>query len=192
MSRLRTFLAVPLDKSLRDRAVTLQEKLAATGAQVKWVEPENLHLTLLFLGEVDERDLASVCKATAQACAAVVPFRLSLEGVGGFPNLRRPRTLWIGSGEGSQELCVLHDALERPLLELGCYRREERAFTPHLTLGRVKSDRPNRDLELALTKQAAWKGGDMLAREVLVLSSQLTPRGPVYSLLSRAKFASEH
>src|SRR5262249_22985293 len=93
----------------------------------------------------------------------------------------------MGVGEGAQELCALHDGLERPLLELGCYRREERKYKPHITLGRVRSERATGKLADALTKQSGWQGGQIQVSEILVLSSQLTPKGPVYSVLSRAK-----
>jgi 2'-5' RNA ligase len=187
MSRLRTFIAVAIDKTVRDRTVALQETLARSGVAVKWVEPKNLHLTLLFLGEVEDKTVPEVCRAVAD-CAGQHPlFEMSIEGAGCFPNLRRPRTLWVGVGEGQQELVALHDALEVPLLSLGCYRREERSYTPHLTLGRVKGNRPSDRLGDALAKQAGWKGGSVPVKEILVLSSQLRPEGPEYTVLSRAK-----
>jgi 2'-5' RNA ligase len=187
MARIRTFIAVDIGKAIRDRAVALQETLARTGTDVKWVEPENLHVTLLFLGEVDERQVLAVCRVVAERCQEQAAFPLCIERAGCFPNPRRPRVLWVGVGQGTQELCTLHDALEPPLLELGCYRREDRQYTPHITLGRVKSDRPTEKLAAALAKQAGWQGGETEVREVLVLSSQLTPKGPVYAVLSRAK-----
>jgi 2'-5' RNA ligase len=187
MARLRTFIAVDLDKVTRDRTVALQETLGNVSEGVKWVEPENLHLTLLFLGEVEDRDLPSVCAAVA-ACAARQPyFPMTVERAGSFGNPRRPRTLWVGVGEGTQDLVALHDALEPPLLDLGCYRREERKYTPHITLGRVRSERPNDTLAQALARQKGWHGGRLLVRELLVLSSELTREGPVYTVLSRAK-----
>ncbi|MCI0456491.1 MAG: RNA 2',3'-cyclic phosphodiesterase [Gemmataceae bacterium] len=187
MARLRTFIAVDIGKAIRDRAVALQETLTRTGTDVKWVEPENLHVTLLFLGEVDERAVPDVCRVVADGCRQQVTFLVSVEKVGCFPNPRRPRVVWVGVGQGAQELCALHDALEPPLLELGCYRREDRQYTPHITLGRVKSDRPTDKLAAALAKQAGWHGGETLVRELLVLSSELTPKGPIYTVLSRAK-----
>jgi 2'-5' RNA ligase len=187
MARLRTFIAVDLGQPIRDRCVALQEALARTGTEVKWVEPENLHVTLLFLGEVEDRAVPALCRAVAEACAAQDAFALSVEAVGCFPNPRRPRTVWAGVGEGGAELVALHDALEPPLLQLGCYRREERQYTPHVTLGRVKSDRPTEKLAQELTKNANWQGGATEVREVLVLSSELAPQGPVYTVLSRAK-----
>src|SRR5258708_35944424 len=123
MVRLRTFIGVGLENSLRDRAVALQEKLAATGAQVKWVEPDNLHVTLLFLGEDGERDLVGVCRAVTHICSRQSPFSLSLEGEGCFPNTRRPRVVWGGISEVGHELCDSHDALELPLQQVGCFYR---------------------------------------------------------------------
>lgn len=190
MARLRTFIAVELDKQIRDRTVALQETLARAADDVKWVEPENLHVTLLFLGEVGDRDIPAVCRGVATVSAQQAPFAMTVESAGAFPNTRRPRTLWVGIGQGTQELVALHDALEPPLLELGCYRREDRQYTPHVTLGRVKSDRPADPLTLALAKQAGWKGGETTVGAVLVLSSELTSQGPRYTMLSRAKFSS--
>jgi 2'-5' RNA ligase len=187
MTRLRTFIAVDLGKPIRDRLLTIQEKLAQTGAPVKWVEVENLHVTLLFLGEVEDRSVPAICQAVADVCKEYASFPMAVESAGCFPNPRRPRTLWVGIGEGVQELCRLHDALEPPLLDLGCYRREERKYTPHITIGRVKTERPGDKLEPALAKNAAWRAGETTVREVLVMSSELTRDGPLYTVLSRAK-----
>lgn len=187
MSRTRTFIAIDLGEGLRARLASLQETLARSAAEVKWVEEENLHVTLLFLGEVDERDLVAVCRAVAAGAATQAPFPLTVEKVSCFGSPRRPRTLWAGVGAGTQEVVALHAALEPPLQELGCYRREERAYTPHITLGRVKSDRPNDALAAALARKADWVGGETVVREVHVMGSELTPQGPVYTVLSRAK-----
>ncbi|MCI0463911.1 MAG: RNA 2',3'-cyclic phosphodiesterase [Gemmataceae bacterium] len=187
MGRTRTFIAIDTGKEIRARLVALQEQLARTGTEVKWVERENLHVTLLFLGEVDERDLPAVCEAVAEGAATQPGFALSVEKVSCFGSPRRPRTLWAGVGEGTQEVCALHDAVEALLLELGCYRREERQYTPHITLGRVRSDRATDKLVQALPKLAGWQGGETTVREVHVMGSELTPQGPVYTVLSRAK-----
>jgi 2'-5' RNA ligase len=185
MSRIRTFIGVDLGKAIRDRAVALQETLARTGTEVKWVEPENLHVTLLFLGEVDDREVPKVCRLVAEETIQHPAFDMTVETVGCFPNARRPRILWVGVTEGAQQMQALHDGLEPPLEELG-YRREERRYTPHVTLGRVKSDRPTNQLSIALTKHAAWKGGEIPVREILIMSSELKSTGPLYHVLSRA------
>jgi len=189
MKPQRTFIAVNLDKTVRDRVIALQETFLRTGTDVKWTEKENLHVSLLFLGEVDERSVVQVCRIVKDCCATQPPFVMTIEKAGCFPNPRRPRVLWVGVGAGAAELCNLHDSLETPLLELGCYRREERQYTPHITLGRVKSDHPTEKLSAALVKRAEWQGGEMTVREVHVLSSELTSKGPIYTTLSRAKLA---
>jgi 2'-5' RNA ligase len=159
MARLRTFIAVDIGKPIRDRAVALQDKLVQSSGAVKWVEPENLHVTLLFLGEVEDREVPTICRVVAEQAQQYPAFPLSIERVGCFPNARRPRILWIGVGQGAQELCAVHDGLEPPLLELGCYRREERKYTPHITLGRVKGERPVDQLAAALAKHAGCRAG---------------------------------
>jgi 2'-5' RNA ligase len=123
----------------------------------------------------------------AVCCGRHEGFTLAVERVDCFGNPRRPRTVWVGVGEGHDALIALHDALESPLLELGCYRRENRPYTPHITLGRVQGDRTNNQLAAELAKRASWKAGETQVREVLVLSSELTPKGPIYTVLGRGK-----
>lgn len=187
MPRTRTFIAIELDGAVRRRVAALQDALADDAPDVKWVEPENLHLTLLFLGEVDDRDLPAVCKACQLAAGGLPEFNVTVEGAGCFPNPRRPRVLWIGVGLGRDEVVAVHDALEGPLLDLGCYRREERKFTPHITLGRVKGERAAGDLGPALTRHRAWSAGELAVTEIHVMGSRLTPHGPEYTVLGRAK-----
>jgi 2'-5' RNA ligase len=187
MARLRTFIAVDLGDAIRARCVALQEKLARAAAGVKWVGPENLHVTLLFLGEVVDRDVPAVIQAVADVAGQHDAFPLSVEGVGCFPNPRRPRVVWAGVGAGAAELVALHGALEAPLLALGCYRREERQYTPHVTLGRSRSETGGAELAAALARHAKWQGGEARVREVLVLSSELTREGPIYMVLGRGK-----
>jgi 2'-5' RNA ligase len=184
--RLRTFIAVPVDRFTHDRLVGLQKRLANTGVPVKWVEPENMHITLLFLGEVDARETPAVCSAVEQACRSIRPFGLTLAGAGAFPTPRRPRTLIVHVTEGGPEMVALHDAVETPLLELGCYRREERTYKPHLTLGRVKKEAAE-PLAAAVKQFEAWQGGQSHVDEVLVMCSELRHEGPEYTVLSRAK-----
>lgn len=186
MSRIRTFIAVDLDKAVRNRTVALQETLKESGTEVKWVEPENLHVSLLFLGEVGDREIVDVCRIVAETAQLHLSFTMNVETAGCFPNPRRPRVLWVGVGEGKQVLCAIHDDLETALLDLG-FRREERKYSPHITLGRVKSDRPADSLTSALAQQAGWRGGEIHVAELVVMGSKLTPTGPEYTVLSRAK-----
>ena len=189
MARRRTFLGIDLGAEIRARLIALQEELTAIAGDVKWVEPENLHITLLFLGEVQQRESIDICRAAQKAVKEMPAFTLGIEGAGAFPNSRRPRTLWVGVGEGAAEIVAVHDAIEAPLLEMGSYRRETRGYVPHVTLGRVKGEVPNEELAKVLATHKTWSAGDVLVREVHVMSSELRSDGPLYTVIGRAKLA---
>jgi RNA 2',3'-cyclic 3'-phosphodiesterase len=187
MSRTRTFIAVDIGEDIRNNAVALQESLAKSGASVKWVSPESMHITLLFLGEVDDRELHSVCRAVKEVAAREPSFPLRVSGLGAFPTLRRPKTAWAGLVEGMEQLCLLYDKLEAKLYEMGSFHKEERGYTPHLTLGRVKSEEDGFKLAPELTKRLAWDGGRTVVNEVLVFSSVLERDGPGYTVMGRGE-----
>ena len=189
MPRTRTFIAIELNQDIRARLVALQRSLATAAPDVKWVEPENLHVTLLFLGEVDDRELPAVCRAVQDAVAAQPAFPLTVRSAGCFPNVRRPRVLWVGIAQGLHEVVAIHDAVESPLLALGCYRHEDRRYTPHVTLGRRRSEGPAAALGRALAQHQDWLAGETTVAAVHVMASQLTPHGPAYMVLSRAHLA---
>jgi 2'-5' RNA ligase len=180
MSRIRTFVAIDLGKKVRSRCVALQGAIDAPG--VRWVAPETMHITLAFLGDVEDKDLNRVCKAVAAGCAGHEAFTLEIEGVGCFPNPSRPRTIWAGAGEGSEELKALQASIDAALVETGLYRSEEKPFTPHVTLGRFKH---GEDISEAVEAQAGWAAGGCPVGEVLVMSSDLRPEGPEYAVLGR-------
>lgn len=189
MSRTRTFIAVGLSKAIRDRTVALQKKLARKEQGVKWVEPGNLHATLSFLGEVDDREVPGVCRIVSDQTSAQAAFPMTVEAVGAFPNARTPRILWVGVSQGSEELSRLYRELELSFAGLG-YRRENRRYSPHVTLGRVRADQSTEALAAALAGQVGWKGGDTRVQELLIMGSELTSSGPRYTVLGRARLRS--
>ena len=186
MSRIRTFIAVDLGSAVRQRVIALQQLLARSAPNVKWVEENNIHITLLFLGEVDELDLVPICRILKDLTREVPPFGVELTGLGAFPTPRRPKILWAGIKEGDEELKMIHERLEAPLLELGCYRREARAYTPHLTLGRLGEEAREEDWAPIMAAHAEWRGGHAQIEEILVMSSEMRRSGPVYSVMARA------
>jgi len=185
--KLRTFIAVTASQEVRSAAVKLMNRLRASSSatSVKWVAPENLHWTLQFLGDVDERDIPEVCQAVATAAAESSAFDIEARGAGAFPSAERPRTLWIGAGEGAREMAVLQAGVERRLRKRG-YRGEERRFVPHITLGRAGRKGHPQSLASELAEVATYDAGSMLVDEVTVYSSQLGPDGPTYDVLARA------
>jgi RNA 2',3'-cyclic 3'-phosphodiesterase len=184
---LRTFVAVEISKPIRARAGELIAALSGTAAQVNWVEPHNLHLTMKFLGEVHERDIIEVCRAVEQGAAELPPFELEVRGAGAFPTAARPRTVWLGAGEGAEQMVVLHDRVEDALAKLG-YREEHRRFQPHLTIGRVRGVGMGiAELGARLQQQADFLAGRMTVDKLAVFASTLTADGPVYDLLGTAR-----
>jgi 2'-5' RNA ligase len=186
MARIRTFIGVDIGEDIRRRAAALQQQLARAGADVKWVSPDAMHITLVFLGEVDERDIVSVCRAVAKIACGEGPFGLRIAGLGAFPTARRPKVVWGGVAEGIEPLRRLHAALEAAMLDLKLYAKEERGYTPHLTLGRVRSDKDGQILAPELTKFSAWDGSTAAVSEMLVYSSEQGKDGPEYAVLARA------
>ena len=189
MARLRTFIAVDLAAGVKDRLTALQEKLGRSAAGVKWTRRENMHLTLLFLGEVEQLEVVSICRVVQQRARKHAPFTLETAGLGAFPNARRPKILWAGLTDGVTELRALHADLEEGLLDLGCYRREDREYTPHLTLGRLSHEDREEDWAAVLTQYADWRGGESPVDEVLVMASEMRRGGPEYSVLGRGPLA---
>jgi RNA 2',3'-cyclic 3'-phosphodiesterase len=186
MAKTRTFIGIDISGDTRDAATDLQEALAKTGARVKWVEPENMHVTLLFLGDIDDRELVAVCRAVKEVAAREAPFSLSVSGLGAFPNLRRPKVLWVGIKDGTEPLHRLNAALEERMLDLNVYRQEEHGYTPHLTLGRVSDAGSGTTAAGEMQKHLAWDGGRTAVGEVVVYSSEMERSGPVYRVLGRA------
>ena len=186
MGKTRTFIGIDIGDAIRTNTTALIKDLSKTGAAVKWVAPESMHVTLLFLGEVDDRELHAVCKAVKEVAGGEPPFPLRVSGLGAFPTARRPKILWAGIVEGVEPLQRLNAALEERMLELGCYRKEERGYSPHLTLGRVKADADSFTMAAEIPKRLAWEGGRFAVEEVLVFSSELDRDGPVYSVIGRA------
>ena len=189
MGRVRTFIGVDVGDEVRKRAVSLQGQLAKTGAGVKWADPAGMHVTVLFLGDLDDRDVLAVCKAVEAVAAGEPPFPLRVSGVGAFPTPRRPKVVWGGVTDGADALRRLHAALQTRMLDLALVAREERAYTPHLTLGRVKGEADGQALAAELPKLLAWDGGRGVVDEVIVYSSELRRDGPEYAVLGRAPLA---
>lgn len=174
-------------EEIRRKAATLQTVLMKTGSGVKWVDEDAMHVTLLFLGEVDDRELVTVCQAVKKAAARESSFPLRVSGVGAFPTLRRPKVIWGGITDGAEPLRRLYELLETKLLDAGLYRREERGYTPHITLGRMKSEADGLALAPELAKHLAWDGGRTTVNELLVFSSEQRRNGPEYAVLARSE-----
>jgi len=158
------------------------ERLRSTRADVGWVRPENLHLTLKFLGQVEQTRLLAIAEVIGSVARSSVPFRLVLGGLGAFPSPRAARVIWVGVPEGAGSLAGLQARLEAELEPLG-FAREERAFTAHLTLGRVRGPGHREQLAAALISMPAELLGEMVLDRIELMKSDLRPGGARYSIL---------
>lgn len=183
MRAIRTFVAVDVWQELRDRARLVIKSLSSAPAKVRWTPPEQMHLTLNFLGDVQLTEVPAVCASVAGAAAPFAPFDVELTGVGVFPSLSNPRTIWLGVAEGGKRLVELHEAIENGLAEAG-FRADNRRFRPHLTIGRVRS-LPEGPGELAalVAGLEEFEAGPMMVSQVAVYSSELGRDGPRYEVL---------
>ena len=114
---MRTFIAVELPENIKNKIGELQAPLKRTNAFVSWVKPENIHITLKFLGEVPEEKINEVFSATEKALVGTRKFTMSLKGMGAFPDLRRPRVIWVGAGSGEKELSSLAERIEEEMMK---------------------------------------------------------------------------
>ncbi len=183
---IRIFIAVELTDSVREQIARLEQPLRKEGAKVGWVKPENLHLTLKFLGDVQAARIDDVVEATQEAVQGIEPFILSFSGLGVFPNFKRPRVIWIGVAEGSDSLGKIQRGLEERLSQRG-FTREEREFSPHLTIGRVRSQRGIGGLVSKLEK-TEFESEKIEVEQVVVMGSDLRPTGAVYTPLGICRF----
>jgi 2'-5' RNA ligase len=177
---MRAFIAVNLDDSLRRAIADAQEALRASGADVKWVRAESMHLTLKFLGWVDDARIPEIVKAVGAALAGQPSFRLRLADVGSFPTSTAPRVVWVGVKEGAAELAELSRLVEDAVEPLG-FEKEERPFSPHVTVGRVKSPSGRQALTAAMRETAEREFGEMQVTKVELMRSDLRPTGPIYT-----------
>lgn len=184
---LRTFLALPLDDGIVERLVKVQRSLASAGARVRWVGPVNLHLTIKFLGDVTDEQVPEVCRVAEEVARQIEPFEFSVARVISVPPTGAMRMVWVGIDEQTGRMERLHELLEKSYAEIG-FKKENRSFRPHLTLGRVKGGQNVRQLRAAVAQFADTDFGATPANKIIVFSSKLTPDGPIYSPMVKAKF----
>lgn len=186
--QIRTFIAVELADAERAALRRLQEQLEATPAAryVRWVAPDGIHLTLKFLGGVDVNRMPALQRAVQDACAGIPSHTLTLDGIGAFPNTRRPNVVWVGVGGDVERTQKLADQIDRACAALG-FPRETRPFSAHLTLGRVKRDVRPSDQQFVGEMIAHAQVGELgrfRVERVSIMKSDLRPTGSVYTQLS--------
>lgn len=181
---LRLFFAVPVADELREPLTQIQQELKAAGAKVGWVKPENLHFTLKFLGDTPQEQVSKLTEVAGRVAETIPAHEIQIGGIGGFPNCQRPRIVWVGCTDGREQFAQLGQQLDEALVQAGLAEPEKRKFTPHLTVGRVRSRHRLEVLAAAMADLEQREVGRMQVDHFVLMRSQLHPGGVIYTPLA--------
>ncbi len=186
---IRSFIAIKLPPNAKEGLAQLRTQLErAEHPFVKWVNPEGVHLTLKFLGNIPSKQVAEITEAIDKATKGTSPFHLEISGLGGFPNLKQPRVLWVGIGGEIDKLLRLQRNIDLALAPLG-FAKEERPFVPHLTLARIRqgaSPKERKSFGELVMSTSFETSYSVNVETISLMRSQLTPEGAIYTCLSVA------
>jgi 2'-5' RNA ligase len=185
---VRLFLAIDIPPRAREIITALQNRFKPLGFNASWVAPENVHLTLQFLGDTPSEQIPDIHQGVSAAVTPVPQFTVTLKKIGVFPKLKKPpRILWVGMEDPRNRLAVLQENIAKQMEEIG-FPKEKRNFTPHLTLARIRQDRGGKRAKLERLKREVESSPEIEMESfkidaVQLIESQLTPRGSVYTVL---------
>ena len=180
IEKIRSFIAIEIPEEVRQKLREVLLELRGSGAEVKWVRPEGIHITLKFLGETNRETLEALSAVLRPLAEGSSSFEVKAQGLGCFPSLRNPRVVWAGLVEERGALSELQREIETAAAGFA-FPAEERPFKPHLTLGRVRSSKGKIPLTQVIEKNAGLGLGSFRAEQVILFRSDLRPGGAVYS-----------
>jgi len=179
---VRAFIAIDVDKTIRDEIQGFVKSINKCSTQVRWTEIHNIHLTIKFLGEITESKAFELKSVLGELIRQHQTFELIIKGTGCFPNLKTPKILWLGI-ERSEQLHKIHEQIEEICLSSGI-GRQDKPFSPHITIARIKDNVPQEFTE-RIMKEKHRQWGILSVTEVLLMKSLLKPEGPIYSIYGR-------
>ena len=177
MSQIRTFLAIDLKEDLKPKINNLINEFKKIDTKIKYVESENLHLTLKFFGNIDEKDLNSLKNSIENAVEQIRPFKINIKNCGAFPNKNRINVIWVGI-ENDLLLTELHDNLDDEFVKIGFDK--DKKFSTHLTIGRMKTAKNKNQVRKTIEEFSDIEIGEMTIEKISLKKSTLTPSGPIY------------
>lgn len=187
---IRAFIAIDIDPQVRENITRAIGQLRSRVLEVRWIAPANFHLTLKFLGDIEQTQIEAIGAALEERLRPFPRFTINAKGLGVFPDLRRPRIMWIGLA--GNELTTLAAQVELALLPLG-FAPEKRNFTPHLTIGRWRqTDRPSKTLGQDLESLKDYQFGASNVDEVILFQSVLKPEGAIYTRAKSVTLRNDH
>ena len=191
METIRSFIALELPDNVKETVALIIKRLRpAQHRYVKWVAPEGTHLTIKFLGNIYQSQIPQITGIMKTAAAKVPPLNLRLGGLGMFPNEQRPRVIWVALEGNTEPLAAMQREIEQALAPMG-FAPENRAFTPHLTLGRVRdnaSPDDRKEIAVVVKEKKIDYEANFTLRELSLMKSTLTPTGAIYNRIESAPF----
>jgi RNA 2',3'-cyclic 3'-phosphodiesterase len=188
MSFIRTFIAVDIDSATRKSISRIQDLLKSSQADIKFIEPDNIHITLIFLGNINSDQIQELEKALKIPPLKREPFKVLPSDIGCFPNEKNPRILWLGIAEGRENLIDLNRELLLRLEQF--YPKEKRAYKPHITIGRLKSNKNIAELKKRLSNIPKQVFNPIKVDSLSFIKSKLSQDGPKYEVISELKLLS--
>ena len=185
---IRSFIAIDLPNETRQSLASVQEELKRSQARVRWVNPHSIHLTLKFLGNIAHAQIDDIATAVAQGVRNESVLTLCAGGLGAFPSQRNPRVIWVGIRGEVERLARIQARLEKDLVPLG-FAREQRGFSPHFTLGRVRDKRNRQALIDGMASLTLPEFNFFDVAEIILYISDLTATGAIYTKLHRMSLA---
>lgn len=183
MAFIRTFAAITVPPSVKKAVEQIQDRFKQTRAPIKWVNPANLHLTLKFLGNVPEEQVGEIKERLADAGKGISSFILKATEIGVFPNEKRPRVLWLGFSEASEQIQKLVGNIEHQLQKSG-FKPGGRKFTPHLTIGRIRPHGKKSSISQIIQNEKNVSCDSIGVKCFHLIKSDLKPSGSVYTVLN--------
>jgi len=181
---IRSFLAFEIPEEIKETVSFIYKGLKASSLDVRWVRQENIHLTVIFMGNINESDLGSIERAVEKTCSKYAPFRIKAKGAGVFSSLRNARVLWIGVEGDTERMSYFRDSLQKRLRPFGI-KRENKRFSPHLTVGRFKKGFNQTDkLREVIDRFKDVISPEAVLNELVLFKSELRPDGAVYTKLN--------
>ena len=177
MSQLRAFLAIDVDEELKTKIYKVIKEFKKIDAKIKFVELENLHLTLKFFGDIETEGIDVLCDRIANVVNEFDGFDIKIKGCGAFPNTNRIKVIWLGI-ESDELIKRLHDELDKEFVRLGFDK--DKKFSTHLTIGRMKSPKGKAEVKSTIEEFSDVEIGKMSVNKIMLKKSTLTPSGPIY------------
>jgi 2'-5' RNA ligase len=187
---IRSFIAIALPTSVKEGLEDLIKELKSFFPKLKWIKSSNIHLTLKFLGNIKEEQIPFIKNIMSEVAQRVSPFTLQGFALGVFPSLNHPRVIWTGLQGGLDSLKTLGVSLEEGLAQIG-FAKENRPFSPHLTLGRIKTTINTKSLSQIIEKYATFRTTSFIAEKIVLFKSELHPQGTRYTVLEKISLKKE-